>query len=56
MTLIFTNDEIAAALSMGDCIDALEDAFREQAHGRAINQIRYDVNVPLEQRPERNAR
>lgn len=56
MTLIFTNDEIAAALSMGDCIDALEDALREQAQGRTINQIRYDVNVPLEQRPERNAR
>ena len=56
MTLILNNDEIAAALSMGDCVDALEDAFREQAHGRAINQIRYDVNVPLEQRTERNAR
>jgi ornithine cyclodeaminase/alanine dehydrogenase-like protein (mu-crystallin family) len=56
MTLILNNDEIAAALSMGDCIDALEDAFLEQAQGRAINQIRYDVNVPLEQRPERNAR
>ena len=56
MTLIFNNDEIAAALSMRDCIEALEDAFREQAQGRAINQIRYDVNVPLEQRPERNAR
>lgn len=56
MTLILTNDEIAEALSMGDCINALEDAFREQAQGRAINQIRYDVNVPLEQRPERNAR
>ena len=56
MTLILTNDEIAAGLSMGDCIEALEDAFREQAEGRAINQIRYDVNVPLEERPERNAR
>src|SRR5713226_6154479 len=56
MTLIFTNDEIAAALSMRDSIEALEDAFREQAQGRTINQIRYDVNVPLEQRPERNAR
>jgi alanine dehydrogenase len=56
MTLILTNDEIASALSMRACIDALEDAFREQAQGRAINQIRYDVNVPLEQRSERNAR
>ena len=56
MTLILTNDEIAAVLSMGDCIEALEDAFREQAQGRAINQIRYDVNMPLEERTERNAR
>jgi alanine dehydrogenase len=56
MTLILTNEEVAAAISMGDCIEALEDGFREQAQGRAINQIRYDINVPLEQRPERNAR
>ena len=27
-------------------------AFREQAEGRAINQIRYDVNVPLKQGPK----
>jgi alanine dehydrogenase len=56
MTLILNNDEVAAAVSMRDCIDALEDGFREQAHGRAINQIRYDINVPLKERPERNAR
>lgn len=56
MTLIFNNDEIAAALSMHDCIESLDDAFREQAAGRTINQLRYDVNVPLPQRPERHAR
>ena len=56
MTLILTNEEVAAAISMRDCIEALEDGFREQAQGRAINQIRYDINVPLKQRAERNAR
>jgi alanine dehydrogenase len=56
MTLILNNEEVAAAVSMRDCIEALEDGFREQAEGRAINQIRYDINVPLKQRPERNAR
>jgi ornithine cyclodeaminase/alanine dehydrogenase-like protein (mu-crystallin family) len=56
MTLIFNNDELAAALTMRDCIEGLDDAFREQAAGRTINQIRYDINVPLPQRPERHAR
>ena len=56
MTLILTNEKNAAAISMRDCIEALEDGFREQAQGRAINQIRYDINVPLKQRAERNAR
>ena len=41
MTLILNNEEVAAAVSMRDCIEALEDGFREHAHGRAINQIRY---------------
>jgi len=56
MTLILNNDEVAAAVSMRDSMEALEEGFREQAHGRAINQIRYDINVPLKERPERNAR
>jgi alanine dehydrogenase len=56
MTLLLNNEEVAEAVSMRDCIEALEDAFCEQAEGRAINQIRYDINVPLKQRPERNAR
>lgn len=56
MTLILNNEEVAAAVSMRDCIEALENGFREQAPGRAINQIRYDTNVPPQQRPARNAR
>jgi hypothetical protein len=27
MTLILTNEEVTAAISMGDCIEALEDGF-----------------------------
>jgi len=56
MTLILNNEEVATALSMRDCIEALEDGFREQAQGRAINQIRYDINLPLKERQERKAR
>jgi hypothetical protein len=37
MTLILSNDDIDSILTMPDCIDVLEDAYRELAHGRGVS-------------------
>jgi len=56
MTLILNNEEITQVLTMDICMEVLEEAFQEQAAGRVINQLRYDVNMPLPSRSERQAR
>ncbi|HLQ34044.1 MAG TPA: ornithine cyclodeaminase family protein, partial [Chloroflexota bacterium] len=56
MALMLSNDDVAQVLSMDACMAALEDAYRELAAGRAVNQLRYDTNMPLPDRPERQAR
>jgi alanine dehydrogenase len=56
MPLILTNDDVASVLSMKDCMEALEDGYREEAAGRAVNQLRYDTNMPLSDRAEREPR
>ena len=43
MALILSNEEIAEILTMEDCLQALEAAYREQAVGKAINRPRTDV-------------
>jgi len=47
MTLILNNDEVQRVLTMDACLEVLEDAYREQAAGRAMNQLRYDTEMPL---------
>jgi alanine dehydrogenase len=47
MTLILSNEEVEELLDVKDCIDVLEDAYREQAAGRAISQLRMDTEVPI---------
>jgi ornithine cyclodeaminase/alanine dehydrogenase-like protein (mu-crystallin family) len=42
MTLILSNDDIDSVLTMKDCIDVLEDAYRELAHGRGVSRRRSD--------------
>src|SRR5258706_989232 len=42
MTLILSNADIDAVLSMKDCIDVLEDAYRELAHARGVSRTRSD--------------
>ena len=56
MTLVLSNDDVASVLTMDICMEALEDAYKELAEGRAVNQLRYDTNMPLPGRPERLAR
>ena len=51
MTLILSNEEIAQLLTMRIYLEALEEGHREQAEERAVNQLRYDTNMPLPERP-----
>ncbi len=44
--LLLSNQDVEAVLTMPDCIAALETAYREQAHGEAINAARSDVVTP----------
>jgi alanine dehydrogenase len=54
--LILSNEDVESVLTMADAMAALEDAYREEAEGRAVNQLRYDTNMPLPERLEREAR
>lgn len=47
MTLLLTNDDVRRVLRMRDCIDALEDAFRDYAHGCAVNRPRSHTYTDL---------
>ena len=51
MTLILSNDDVEALLPMADCIEALEEAYRELAHERAANALRSDA-VSTTARPD----
>jgi ornithine cyclodeaminase/alanine dehydrogenase-like protein (mu-crystallin family) len=46
MTLILSNDEVEQLLTMPDCIEALEEAYREMAEGRGITRTRSDCIAP----------
>jgi len=42
MTLILSNADVENVLSMPECIDVLEDAYRELAEGRGVSRTRSD--------------
>lgn len=46
MTLILSNDDVANLLTMPDCIDALEEAYRDLAAGRGVSRQRSDCITP----------
>lgn len=46
MTLLLSNQEVDQALSMPECMTALEDAYRELAAGRGVNRRRSDTLAP----------
>lgn len=46
MTLLLSNQDVDALLTMPECIAALEDAYRELAQGRGVNRRRSDSLVP----------
>ena len=47
MPLLLNNREVAAAMSAGEYVDTMEEAFRELGAGRAVNSLRVDTCVPL---------
>lgn len=42
MTLILSNDDVEAVLTMPDCIAVMEETYRELAHGQALTRTRSD--------------
>lgn len=46
MTLILSNDDVDSVLTMPDCIDILEDAYRDLHAGTALTRRRSDCLVP----------
>jgi alanine dehydrogenase len=46
MTLMLTNDDAEALLTMTDCIDALEQAYRDLAHGNSVSAVNSDAITP----------
>ncbi|MDX1484485.1 MAG: ornithine cyclodeaminase family protein [Alphaproteobacteria bacterium] len=46
MTLILSNDDVEAVLTMDACIGALEDGYRELAAGAGISRVRSDCLTP----------
>ncbi len=47
MPLLLNNREVAAAMHAGEYVETMEEAFREQGAGRAVNSLRVDTSVPL---------
>ncbi len=47
MTLLLDNDDVRRVLRMRDCIDALANAFRDYARGRAVNRPRSHTYTDL---------
>lgn len=47
MTLLLESEDVRAVLRMRDCIDALEQAFRDYADGRAVNRPRSHTYTDL---------
>jgi ornithine cyclodeaminase/alanine dehydrogenase-like protein (mu-crystallin family) len=46
MTLLLNNDAISKLITMPECIETLDDAYREHGHGRAAHRRRSNIMVP----------
>jgi alanine dehydrogenase len=49
MTLILSNEDAEQLLTMADCIGALDQAYRELAHGQSISAVSSDAYAPVGQ-------
>lgn len=48
MVLFLSNEDVERVLKHDDLLNCLDDAYREMAYGRAINQQRIDTEVPVD--------
>ena len=46
MTLILSLDDVKSVLTMKDCIDAVEEAFRQLSLGNVVQPTRPTIRVP----------
>jgi ornithine cyclodeaminase/alanine dehydrogenase-like protein (mu-crystallin family) len=46
MPLLLSNEDVTSVLSMADCMEPMETAFRELGEGRAVSRPRSDLVVP----------
>ncbi len=44
--LLLSNQDVASALSMPDCLEAVEDAYRELGEGRGASGVRSEILTP----------
>ena len=49
MTLLLDNDQVAAVLDIGECIDRLHESYVELAARRAISRTRSDIFGPSDE-------
>lgn len=47
MTLILSNDDITELLPMADCIERLDETYRDMGEGRAMSRPRSDIYGPV---------
>lgn len=52
MTLLLDNDDVARVLTIEDCLDVLEDTFRDYAQGKAVNRPRAHSYAPIGESPQ----
>jgi len=52
MTLLLDNDDVARVLTIDDCLEVLEDTFRDYAQGKAVNRPRAHSYAPIGESPQ----
>ncbi len=53
MTWMLNNDDVARVLTIGDCLEVLEETFRDYAQGRAVNRPRSHSYASVGESPQR---
>jgi alanine dehydrogenase len=52
MTWLLNNDDVAQVLTIDDCLEVLEDTFRDYALGKAVNRPRAHNYAPIGESPQ----
>lgn len=52
MTWLLDNDDVAQVLTIEDCLEVLEDTFRDYAQGKAVNRPRAHNYAPIGESPQ----